>query len=56
MGRDVLGNGRLDAPEKGDARGVRWEQVSEGSIPLEVNERGMGWRGLWSGNWAREQH
>ena len=34
---------RLDAPEKGDARGVMWEQVGEWvSTLLEAKERARG--------------
>ena len=34
---------RLDAPGKGDARGVRWEWVGEWvSTLLEAKERGRG--------------
>ena len=45
---DISGRGgRLDAPEKGDARGVRWEWVSGwGSTLIEAKGRGrekMGW-------------
>jgi hypothetical protein len=40
---------RLDAPGKGDARGVRWEWVG-GSTLLEAKGRG-GEGCLWKGDW-----
>ena len=39
---------RLDAPEKGDARGVRWVGGWESTL-LEVKGRGDGVGGLWKG-------
>jgi hypothetical protein len=39
---------RLDAPEKGDARRVRWMGGWESTL-LEVKGRGDGVGGLWKG-------
>jgi hypothetical protein len=44
---------RLDAPEKGDARGVRREWVGEwGSTLLEAKGMELEW-GLWGGGLGR---
>ena len=41
---------RLDAPEKGDARGVRWEWVGRwGNTLLQAKGKQMG--GLWREDW-----